>query len=60
MAQILDYAYTGQIDVNRRNVNDLLVASDYLSVLCLREGCSDFLKDTVDVRTCIGDLLFAR
>jgi hypothetical protein len=60
MTQILDYAYTGQVDVNRHNVYDLFVASDYLSVLCLREVCSDFLKDTMDVQTCIGDMRFAR
>jgi hypothetical protein len=41
-------------------VYDLLKASDYLSFLRLREVCCDFLKDTLDVMTCIGDMLFAR
>jgi hypothetical protein len=39
---------------------DLFVASDYLFVLCLREACCNFLKETLDVKTCIGDMLFAR
>jgi hypothetical protein len=60
MTQILDYAYTGQVDINRRNVYDLFVASDYLSFLCLREVCCHFLKETLDVETCVGDMLFAR
>jgi kelch-like protein 10 len=48
------------VDINRDNVYDLLVASDYLSVLCLLEVCCDFLKDTLDVQTCIGDMRLAR
>jgi hypothetical protein len=60
MAHILDYAYTGDVDLNRGNVQDLLVASDYLSVLGLREVCCNFLKDTLDVQTCFDDIQFAR
>jgi hypothetical protein len=60
MTQILDCAYTGQVDINQENVYDLFVASDYLFVLCLREACCNFLKKTLDVETCIGDMLFAR
>jgi hypothetical protein len=60
MTQILDYAYTGQVDINRDNVFDLIVASDYLSMLCLLQLCCDFLKETLDVGTCIGDMCFAR
>jgi hypothetical protein len=60
LKQILDYAYTGQVGINRDNVYDLIVASDYLSVLCLREVCCDFLKETLDVETCVGVMHFAR
>jgi hypothetical protein len=60
MTQILNYAYTGQVDVNKEDVRDILVASDYVSFLCLREVCCNFLKETLEVETCIRDMLFAR
>jgi kelch-like protein 2/3 len=60
LTQILDYVYTGQVDINRDNVYDLFVTSDYLSLLCLREVCCDFLNEKLDVEMCIGDMLFAR
>jgi hypothetical protein len=60
MKQILEYIYIGQVDVNRDNVYDLFVAADYLSVVCLRKVCCDFLKETLDVETCIGYMRFAR
>jgi hypothetical protein len=60
MREILDYAYTGQVDIKKENVRDLLVASDYLSALSLREVCCNFLKETLDVETCISLLHFAR
>jgi formyltetrahydrofolate synthetase len=60
MTQILDFAYTGHVDINRENVYDLIAASDYLSILCLHEDCCEFLKETLDDGTCIGDMRFAR
>jgi kelch-like protein 10 len=60
MTQILDYVYTGQIDMNHDNVYDLFLAADYLSILCLLKVCCAFLKQTLDFQTCIGVMLFAR
>jgi kelch-like protein 10 len=60
LRHVLDYVYTGQVDVNRHNVYDLFVASHNLSVLRLLEVCCDFLKDTMDFQTCIGVMRFAR
>jgi hypothetical protein len=60
MNKILDYAYLRRVAIDEENVYQLLVTSDYLSVLGVRELCCDFLKNKLDTMNCIGTMLFAR
>lgn len=45
LENIINYAYTGQIDITIENVYDLLVAADYFDIKFIREKCEELLAD---------------
>ncbi|KAL7884005.1 hypothetical protein AOLI_G00067750 [Acnodon oligacanthus] len=59
MDLIIEYAYTRSITINKENVQDLLVAADYLSVMGLVSACCQFLEGQLCVENCIGIWVFA-
>jgi kelch-like protein 10 len=60
MSSVLDYAYIRFVDINEKNVCQLLVSADYLSVLGLLELCCDFLRSEFAPENCIYIMRFAR
>ncbi|XP_068726664.1 actin-binding protein IPP-like [Montipora capricornis] len=56
---ILDFIYTGNVDVNETNVQQLLPASKMLQVEDIEVLCCDFLKHELDASNCVGIYQFA-
>ena len=47
MEEVLEYMYTGHIDINEQNVFDLLKIADYLVISSLKILSSDFILQTL-------------
>jgi hypothetical protein len=60
MAQILQYAYHGTVDIDEDNVWELLQTSDYLCVPDIVQLCCEFLDNNLDPENCIGVTRYAR
>lgn len=52
MESILEFMYTGQLQIHSENVFELLEASNYLFVEKIKEACCQFLKNIVDLENC--------
>lgn len=59
LSVIIDFVYTGRARVTRTNVQDVLVACNFLEILRLRELCEDYLIDALSPATCVGYWTFA-
>eukprot|EP00117_Sycon_ciliatum_P006045 scpid74631/ scgid9747/ Kelch-like protein 8 len=49
---LIDFAYTGLIQITRSNVEDLMYASSMLQVQPVLEGCGGFLRRILDTSNC--------
>ena len=56
---ILDYAYTGEVEVTTENVQDLLSAANFLQMANLRDACCEFLEAQLEPGNCLGIRSFA-
>ncbi len=56
---LIDYAYTGQIEITDENVQCLLPAASLLQMDVIREACCSFLLRQLDASNCLGIRLFA-
>ena len=52
--QIIEYGYTGQISINGGNVQNLMIASDFLQVVFVKSSCEKFMIENFDLSTCSG------
>lgn len=59
LEMLLSYIYTGEINVNSHNVQDIARVSNIFELMELVEYCSKFLESNIDVGNCIGILRFA-
>jgi len=57
--QLINFAYTGAIVINKHNVQNLLSAANLLEVLQVRDACCQFLDRNMDVSNCLGIHCFA-
>lgn len=51
---LIEFAYSGQIDISKDNVQTLLEAANYLGVEFVKKSCQVFLRSAIDDRTCLG------
>ncbi|XP_043941864.1 actin-binding protein IPP [Protopterus annectens] len=56
---ILDYIYTGAVNVNVNNVQEIIVAADMFHLCEIVDMCCKFLKEQMDPSNCIGIFQFA-
>ena len=54
VSDLIEFAYSGNINISRDNVPTLLEAADYLGIEFVKKSCGDFLKQGVDVKSCLG------
>ncbi|XP_036435582.1 kelch-like protein 10 [Colossoma macropomum] len=59
MGLIIEYVYTGSITITEENIQELLVAADYLAVMDVVHACCQFLEDQLCEENCIGIWVFA-
>ncbi|XP_052281875.1 kelch-like protein 10 [Dreissena polymorpha] len=60
MKVIIEYAYTGRVEVDADNVEELLAAADQFHVMGIVKACSDFLTSELTPDNCIGIHKFAK
>ncbi|XP_041064395.1 actin-binding protein IPP isoform X2 [Carcharodon carcharias] len=56
---LLEFIYTGIINVSIKNVQEVILAADMLQLTEIVNMCSDFLKGQVDPSNCVGIYQFA-
>lgn len=59
MESLLDFMYTGQIQIHIENVFELLEASNYLFVEKVKKACCQFLQSILDMENCFTILSIA-
>jgi kelch-like protein 17 (actinfilin) len=59
LRQLIDFAYTGEIDITEENVQVLLPASSLLQIQSVREACCKFLLRQLHPSNCLGIRSFA-
>uniref|UniRef100_A0A1I7XP95 BTB domain-containing protein n=1 Tax=Heterorhabditis bacteriophora TaxID=37862 RepID=A0A1I7XP95_HETBA len=56
---LVDYMYSGRLDIDENNVQSLLTTASILQLACVRDACSRFLLEQLDVSNCLGIATFA-
>lgn len=56
---LLDYMYTGSLEITQHNVQALLAGSSLLGLVPVTEACCEFLKVHLEVENCLGIAAFA-
>ena len=59
MEDILEFIYTGRVVINEENANDLVIAADYLLIVCLKTISARFLEQQLTIANCISTFYFA-
>lgn len=59
MELLIEFSYTGTLEINQENVQKLLAGSSLLNIERLRTACSRFLEKQLDSANCIGIKEFA-
>ena len=59
MQMVLKFIYSGKISLTKENVNDILIAANFFSILHIVELCSEFLLNNLEVGSCLEMLLFS-
>uniref|UniRef100_A0A8C3XN42 Kelch like family member 30 n=1 Tax=Chelydra serpentina TaxID=8475 RepID=A0A8C3XN42_CHESE len=54
MEALIDFAYTGKITINQRNVEALIRTSNQLHFPTIRKVCSRYLRQQMDATNCLG------
>ena len=59
LTSIVDYMYTGEIELTSDNVESLVKAGDLLQLGCLKATCADFMASQVELHNCVEFYRFA-
>jgi len=60
MRLVLDYIYTGRVELNSDVVQNLLSSANLFQLRGLRDGCADYMEQKIEVDNCIGIHFFAQ
>ena len=56
LESLIDFIYSGKININKQNVLRLLATSDYLQIDDAKQYCFEYLESNISVETC-GEVL---
>uniref|UniRef100_A0A7M4FM30 Intracisternal A particle-promoted polypeptide n=1 Tax=Crocodylus porosus TaxID=8502 RepID=A0A7M4FM30_CROPO len=56
---LLDFIYTGIVNINENNVQELIIAADMLQLTEVVDLCCEFLKGQIEPLNCIGLFQFS-
>lgn len=59
MNDLLNYIYTGEVEITEENVKELVFAGDYLLIASLKEKGSFFLEETLSPSNCLSVRAFS-
>ena len=59
VSDLIEFAYTGKIKIDKDNVLTLLEAANYLGIESVKKSCGNFLEQGVDTKCCLGILQLA-
>ena len=59
MEQVLEYLYTGNVDINEKNAFDLFAQADYFLISSLKARSSKFILQSLSISNCITAYYFA-
>ena len=54
VSDLIEFAYSGNINISKDNVQSLLEAANYFGIEFVKKSCGDFLMSGVDDKTCLG------
>ena len=57
MEAIVDFFYSGEIDISENNVQELLPVACLLQVQSVQKACCDFLERQLSTENCLGEFL---
>ena len=58
--QVIEYAYTGCIEINKENAQNLLAVASLFQIPPIHSACAKFMESQLDVSNCIGIHYFAQ
>ena len=59
LAEVLLFIYTGEMNIDAENAQDLVMVGDYLIIPSLKTKASQFLEESINASNCIALELFA-
>ncbi|KAL9974723.1 hypothetical protein ACROYT_G011802 [Oculina patagonica] len=59
MEEVLEYLYTGHVDINEHNAFDFIAAADFFLIPSLKALCSEVILQTLAFSNCIAAYYFA-
>lgn len=57
LKKMIDYCYSGQIEISVENITNVMTTASYLEISPLVEQCKDFLQLSLTVDNCVQMLL---
>ena len=54
VSDLIQFAYTGKINIDKDNVRTLLEAANYLGIEFVKKSCGKFSEQGVDAKSCLG------
>ncbi|XP_041372118.1 kelch-like protein 18 [Gigantopelta aegis] len=59
LESLVNFAYTGKVELDQNNVQSLLIAASFLHLQSVKEACCDFLKERLHPQNCLSVRAFA-
>ena len=59
LAEVLQFIYTGEVNIGSQNAQDLVMVSDYLIIPSLKTKASQFLEESITASNCLALESFA-
>jgi hypothetical protein len=60
LSLVLDYIYTGEVELTVENVQNVLSAANLFQMLALRDGCAAYMMRHITVSNSVGVYFFAK
>ena len=58
--QVIEYAYTGHIEITKNNAQNLLAVASLFQIIPIHNACARFMETQLDISNCIGIHYFAQ
>jgi hypothetical protein len=60
LSLVLDYVYSGEVELSVSNVQNVLSAANMFQMIALRDGCAAFMMRHITCTNCVGIYFFAK